>query len=158
MDHPYNTAGMERKWILEPSEENLSIILAEKDLAIKNVHKMSEILEQCKNELSEDDYSVLKTCMDYQTQAVKVFKVHTEMFFRYRLLMMTTSENRYELLTDCMKRCEKEVTLLRDHDQVQAQNAYALITDIKWRLNCDMNSSYYHELAYHGVCKTAGFL
>lgn len=158
MDHPYNTAGLERKWILEPSEENLSIILAEKDLAIKNVQKMSEILEQCKNELSEEDYSVLKKCMDYQTQAVKVFKVHTEMFFRYRLLMLTTSENRYELLMDCMKRCEKEVTLLRDHDQVQAQNAYALITDIKWRLNCDMNSKYYHELAYHGVCKTAGFI
>ncbi|MDQ0913916.1 hypothetical protein [Paenibacillus sp. V4I5] len=68
-----------------------------------------------------------------------------------RVLMMTKIENRHALLMDCMKRCEKEVTLLQAHDQVQAKNAYALISDIKWRLSSDMNGAYYHQLAYHGV-------
>jgi hypothetical protein len=153
MDHPYNTAGKERKWILDPAEENIAFLLAEKETAINNAQKMSEILEQCKNDLAEQDYAVLRKCMDYQIQAVKVFKVHTELFFRYRLVMMTTLENRYELLIECMRRCEKEVMLLKEHDQEQAKHAYALISDIKWRLNCDMNSKYYHELTYHGVCK-----
>ncbi|NQX66476.1 hypothetical protein HQN90_10095 [Paenibacillus alba] len=157
MDHPYNIAGQERKWILEPTEANLSIILAEKEQAIVNILKMSEILERCKRELVEEDYATLRTCLDFQIQVVKVFKVHTEMFFRYRILMMTKLENRHALLMDCMKRCEREVTLLREHDQQQAQHAYALISDIKWRLSSDMNGPYYHLLAYHGVCKVAGF-
>jgi len=151
-DHTYNTAGQERKWILEPNEANLSLILAEKEQAITNVLKMSEILEQCRYKLVEDDYIALRACLDYQIQVVKVFKVHTEMFFRYRILMMTKLENRHALLMDCMIRCEQEVILLREHDQQQAQHAYALISDIKWRLSCDMQK-YYHELAYHGVCK-----
>ncbi|TBL70290.1 hypothetical protein [Paenibacillus thalictri] len=151
-DHPYNTAGMERKWILEPSEEHLSLILDEKEQAIHHVLKMSDILEQCKQELFEEDYAALRTCLDYQIQVVKVFKVHTEMFFRYRLLMLTKLENRHEMLLDCMRRCEQEVALLRQHDEDQAKHAYALISDIKWRLSCDMQK-YYHELAYHGVCR-----
>ncbi|MEK4057404.1 hypothetical protein MHB84_27875 [Paenibacillus sp. FSL F4-0087] len=154
VDHMYNTAGMERKWILEPSEENLSLIIDEKEQAIHNVLRMSEILEHCKQELVEEDYTALRKCLDYQIQVVKVFKVHTEMFFRYRQLMMTKREDRYKLLLDCMRRCEEEVAGLRLHDEVQAKHAYALISDIKWRLSCDMQK-YYHELAYHGVCKVA---
>ncbi|WP_337102531.1 hypothetical protein [Paenibacillus sp. YIM B09110] len=153
-DHPYNTACMERKWILEPTEENLSIILKEKENAINNVLRMSAILEQCKPGLWAEDYMALRKCMDFQIQVVKTFKVHTEMFFRYRLLMLTKIENRHELLVDCMSRCEKEVALLREYDEVQAKHANALISDIRWRLNCDMNK-YYHELGYHGIYKSS---
>jgi hypothetical protein len=152
VDHVYNTVGKERKWILEPSENNLSLIIDEKEQAVQNVLKMSDILEQCKEELTEEDYIALRRCMDYQIQVVKVFKVHTEMFFRYRILMMTKLENRHKLLVDNMRRCEEEVAQLRLLDEVQAKHAYALISDIKWRLSCDMQK-YYHELAYHGVCK-----
>ncbi|AIQ57831.1 hypothetical protein [Paenibacillus borealis] len=154
VDHVYNTAGLERKWILEPTEENLSLIVNEKEQAVHNVRRMSEILEQCKQELVEEDYLALRKCMDYQIQVVKVFKVHTEMFFRYRLFVMTKLEYRHKLLVDCMRRCEEEVKQLRLHDEVQAKHAYALISDIKWRLSCDMQK-YYHELSYHGVCKVA---
>ncbi|WP_339315928.1 hypothetical protein [Paenibacillus sp. FSL R10-2734] len=154
VDHVYNTVGKERKWILEPSENNLSLIIDEKEQAVQNVLRMSDILEQCKQELIEEDYIALRRCMDYQIQVVKVFKVHTEMFFRYRVLMLTKLENRHKLLVDSMRRCEEEVAQLRLLDEVQAKHAYALISDIKWRLSCDMQK-YYHELAYHGVCKVA---
>jgi hypothetical protein len=126
-----NTACKARAWILEPTPENLALILQEKAQAIEDVLTMQRILDECRASIAAEDYTVLKSTLDYQAQSVRVFKAHVELFFRYRLFLHTKAPDRFANLVASMARLEEAIVLLRAYDPVQADAAHALLTNIR---------------------------
>jgi len=120
-----------RSWILEPTRENLDLIIAEKQQAVDDVVSMGEILDSCRGQMSAEDYEILKKTLDYQEQSVQVFKEEVELYFRYRFFCMTKEPDRFKLLIDSLQRCERAVEKLRGYDPVQADTAMSLVSNIK---------------------------
>ncbi|MFA6292951.1 MAG: hypothetical protein WC637_14270, partial [Victivallales bacterium] len=120
-----------RAWILEPSKENLDLIIGEKQQAVDDVVRMVEILDSCRSQMPVCDYEILKKTIDYQEQSVRVFKEEVELYFRYRYFCMTKDPDRFRLLLDSLQRCEHAVEKLRRHDSAQADTAMSLVSNIK---------------------------
>ena len=130
-DVPFNDTCRERAWILEPTEENVALIAREKAEAVEHVVEMQRLLKASKAALPPADYAALQRCLDYQEQCVRVFRYHTEMFYRYRLFLLTTAPDRLDKLMAVVQRCAEEVRKLRAFDQTQADNAHSLVGNIK---------------------------
>ncbi len=120
-----------RSWILEPTKENMDLIIAEKQQAVDDVVSMGEILDSCHGQMPVGDYEILKKTLAYQEQSVCVFKEEVELYFRYRYFCMTKDPDRFRLLLDSLQRCERAVENLRKHDSAQADTAMSLVSNIK---------------------------
>ena len=59
---------------------------------------MQKILKSCQDQLPAGDYEILRRTMDYQEQCVRVWRYHTEAFFRYRLYRLNQPGGNYESL------------------------------------------------------------
>lgn len=134
-----NEALKEREQVLEPIEENLKLIVEEKEEAVAIAERMQQILKSCRAALPEADYDVLQRTMDYQEQCARVFRYHTEAYFCWKLFEAGKLDGNYDRLISVVQNCEREIRKLRDYDEEQADNAYALIGSIKslaWVLCC----------------------
>ena len=130
-DVPNNETCKSRSWILEPTKQNLNLIIAEKQQAIKDVSQMIVILDSCRGQMSDKDYDILKKTLSYQEQSVRVFKEEVELYFRYRFLCMTKDPDRFQLLAGSLRRCEQAIEKLRGYDSVQADAAMSLLSNVK---------------------------
>ncbi len=128
-----------RVGILEPTVENLEAIIAEKDEAVACAARMREILMACEPHLPSKDYAILHHAMIYQEQCVRVWRYHTEAFFRYRLFHLHKPGGDYESLIRACDNCQAEIRKLRPLDENQADNALALVGNLR-------------SLAWVGVC------
>jgi hypothetical protein len=126
-----NVDCKERSGILDLTRENLELIIEEKVEAVRIAAWMQEILRSCADRLPADDYKTLQRAMDYQEACVRVWRYHTEAFFRYRLFDLGVPGGEYEQLMKAVEACELEIRKLRSYDEVQADNAYALIGSIR---------------------------
>lgn len=120
-----------RGGILEPTLENLEQIVREKDEAVKCAARMQEILKGCREKLPPGDYETLQRTMDYQEQCVRVWRYHTEAFFRYRLYLLNRPGGEYGSLIAACDRCQAEIRKLRAFDEHQADAALALIGNLR---------------------------
>jgi len=155
-----NDECRKRGVILEPTFDNLKAIIQEKAEAVDYVERMQEILEQCRERLPGDDYNVLKRTIDCQAQCVRVWRYHTEAYFRYRLYAVNVPGAGYgEIVTAC-KNCQAEIRKLRPLDEDLADTAQALVGNLislAWVQGCKTQSHPKGVLAdsrietYHGT-------
>jgi hypothetical protein len=125
-----NDECRKRGVILEPTFENLDEIIREKAEAVECAGRMQAILEQCRGRLPAEDYAVLKRTIDYQAQCVRVWRYHTEAYFRYRLYAANVPGATYGDLVAVCKCCREEIRELRPLDEDQADTAAALIGNL----------------------------
>lgn len=124
-----NVAPRKRRWILEPTEQNLRLIIREKEDAVKCAERMQAILKSCQKRLPGDAYEKLQRTMDYQQAAVRVWRYHTEMYFRYRLYI--ANRGGYGDVMKAADQCEAEIKALRPLNEKRADNAFALVGNIR---------------------------
>jgi len=132
----YRNYGPRRKLsILEPTEENIQRIIQEKDDALDCIRKMKEITRKCKDRLPEDDYSVLMKTFDFMEQFTAVMKKHVGMYFRFRAMCMLKGGETFEKIAQglpkAIEELEIEIEKLRKYSQKLADEAYAIINDVK---------------------------
>jgi hypothetical protein len=125
-----NDTCQENSSILAPTVENLDLIVQEKAEAVAFAEQMQRILETCRERLPDKDYEILKQTLDYQEQCVRVWRYHTEAFFRYRLFALKTPGADFGELVAVCKKCQAEIHRLRPYDEEQADTAQALIGNL----------------------------
>jgi hypothetical protein len=125
-----NVECQKQSAILEPTIENLKAIIQEKVEAVQYAERMNEILEQCKDNLPEDDYFELKRTMEYQLQSVKVWRYHTEAYFRYRIYSANIPGSDFMDMAKTCKKCQEEIRKLRKFDEDLADTALALVGNL----------------------------
>jgi hypothetical protein len=126
-----NDACRRRGGILEPTLANLEAIVREKEEAVDYAARMQAILKACRNRLPPGDYETLQRTMDYQEQCVRVWRYHTEAFFRYRLYRLGRPGGDYDSLIVACDRCQAEIHKLRAFDEAQADAALALVGNLR---------------------------
>ena len=119
-----------RAGVLEPTDANLALIVAEKEQAIAAGDAMATILEECRPGLPPADYAVLARTLAYQNQSVRVFKEHVELFFLFRLFKYRPGEGRMEKLQACMARYRAEIERLRLLAPHEARTAEMLLDNV----------------------------
>ncbi len=120
-----------RGGILEPTLKNLELIIREKEEAVEYAARMQATLKACKDRLPAKDYEILQRTMDYQEQCVKVWRFHTEAFFRYRLFRLNSPGGDYDSLIRACNNCQAEIRKLRPMDEDQADAALALVGNLR---------------------------
>jgi|GEM_PF-1609142 len=138
-----NDECRERGVILEPTLEHLESIIQEKVEAVEYAERMQEILATCRSGLPEGDYILLKHTMDYQEQCVRVWRFHTEAFFRYRLYAANIGGIDFEQLVESCENCQAEIRKLRPLDEELADTALVLIGNLislAWVQGCKVQS------------------
>jgi hypothetical protein len=129
--------------ILEPTFENLAAIIREKAEAVEYAERMQAILESCRDRLPAEDYAVLKRTMDYQESCVRVWRYHTEAYFRYRLYARNVPGATFGDLVTACHLCRAEIRKLRQLDEDQADIAQALpgnLISLAWVQACRTQS------------------
>lgn len=77
---------------LRPTEENLQLLLAEKDEAIARAGELLSALEDLRPDLSPKDYEALRCSLLIQQQLAHLFKGLVDCFWRYLIWERTLSE------------------------------------------------------------------
>ncbi len=138
-----NDQCRQRGAILEPTFENLEAIIREKAEAVEYAERMQAILEACRERLPAADYAQLKRTTDYQAQGVRVWRHHTEAYFRYRLYALNQPGATFGALVEACQRCNAEIRKLRRFDEDQADIAQALpgnLISLAWVQACRIQS------------------
>lgn len=138
-----NDECRKRGAILEPTFENLEAIIREKAEAVEHAGRMQEILAGCRDRLPAEDYAVLKRTMDYQESCVRVWRYHTEAYFRYRLFALNLPGASFEDVWTACHLCKAETRKLRLLDEDQADIAQALpgnLISLAWVQGCRTQS------------------
>ena len=154
-----NDECLSRGKILEPTFENLETIIREKAEAVEYAERMQSILEACRDRLPAGDYEQFKRTMDYQESCVRVWRYHTEAYFRYRLYALQVPGATFGDLVTACNQCRAEIRKLRLLDEDQADIAQALpgnLISLGWVHACTTQSDPKGILpdgrieAYHG--------
>jgi hypothetical protein len=138
-----NDECRKRGVILEPTFENLAAIIREKAEAVEYAERMQAILAACRDRLPAEDYAVLKRTMDYQESCVRVWRYHTEAYFRYRLYALNVPGATFSDLVTACHFCRAEIRKLRLLDEDQADIAQALpgnLISLAWVQACSTQS------------------
>lgn len=97
----YHNYGPRRKLgILEPTEENLRRIVAEKDVALDCIRRMQEITESCRAALPAGDYAALSKTLAFMLQMTRVMQKHLAMYFRFRDMCMLKAGEVFERMAE----------------------------------------------------------
>ena len=143
--------------ILKPTLENLEKIIREKAEAVNYVEDMQAILEKCRDRLPAADYTKLRQTIDYQAQCVRVWRYHTEAYFRYRLYAANIPGANFADIAQACRNCRMEIRKLREFDEDVADTAQALIGNLislSWVKGCKEQS---HPKGILPDCNISGF-
>ena len=105
--------------------------------------ELAGFVEACRDRLPAEDYAVLKRTMDYQESCVRVWRYHTEAYFRYRLYALNVPGATFSDLVTACNQCRAEIRKLRLLDEDQADIAQALpgnLISLAWVQGCRTQS------------------
>ncbi|NLO74623.1 MAG: hypothetical protein GX100_11035 [candidate division WS1 bacterium] len=132
----YRNYGPRRKLgILEPTEENVQRVVAEKDVALACIRRMQEITEACREALPEDDYLVLIKTFAFMLQMTRVMQKHLAMYFRFRAMCMLKAGEAFERMAQALPAAIEELKTeaegLRAHSAELADQSLMILDEIQ---------------------------
>jgi hypothetical protein len=109
--------------ILEPTEENLQQVVAEKDVALDCIRRMQEITESYQAALPADDYVAISKTLAFMLQMTRVMQKHLAMYFRFRGMCMLKAGDVYERMAEGLPAAISEL-------QTEAERLYPYSPDL----------------------------